>query len=214
MKARFSRSVLLLCIAGLVACSSVLKTGEKLDPNAERIRDLTIAIRMADLSNAPNIFPEERVVYRTQFKAALESRFPEIFRVNGVPVASTFVQDGRTAFIPNQFLNSSSTSHVLVLNAKSVSYLARFNMRNSDWCWVRYEAELWDMRHKRVVWKATPQHSLEAKNPQPLRKTQAMAGWLLNAMNSDSLIAMKQKEAKDLSGKTITTIYNWDVEDY
>lgn len=204
-----------LCLAlTLTGCATVIKT-QKVDPTASQVRDLTIVIRMADLSASPNVFPNEYAAYRDKFKPAFESRFPEVFRVNGVGVVSMVVQDGgiASALAPGKLLGDATSSHVLLINARSLSYMSKYGARHDASLWLEYDAALWDVRRKKLVWKATPGHELDGKDPKPLRRVQLVAATLLKGLNSDGLIKMKQSEALDRTGKEISGIARWE-DDY
>jgi hypothetical protein len=67
---------------------------------------------------------------------------------------------------------------------------------------VLFDAELWNAKTKRMVWRASP--SLGVVENQPLLQSQQFAAQLLNAMNGDGLISLKQGHAVDSSGERIS----------
>lgn len=210
MKIHFNIVGILLASLMLTSCVSGIKA-LKVEANAEPIHDLSIAIRMGNLSTVPALFQSEQYEYKNQFKTALENRFPKIFQKNGVSVLSILVEEGGNAAksLPNLSIDNTKASHLLILNAKSVSYETRGGVKSST-ANVFFDAVLWDVKKKEAVWKASPFLNL-ARN-KPLHGSEYMAAQILNAMNADGLINMTQKEAVDLSGETISVRLIWDSD--
>jgi hypothetical protein len=195
----------LACLA-LAACTATAPKTRKLDADAEPVRNITIAILMGDLANVPNAAPLEMLAYRNEFRHALAKRVPAVFEANGVPVRFVAVQNSvlRAGTRPEALLKKAGTSHVLVLNAKSYSYLKRGEIRQSVGA-VNFDADLWDTRTNRVVWKAEPILALVER--QPLLRSQHLAGQLLNGLGSEGLITLAHGHAVDLSGERISDYY-------
>lgn len=200
MEIRSALSIFLTCLL-LTACAPAIYT-QKVETNIEPIRDLSIAIWMGSIGTH-QIYASEKYQYRNQFKAALENRFPKVFEANGIPVKSTIVMDGEIVAKPtsSMLLSNIKTSHVLILNPKSVSFEARAGVKTSA-AIVHFDADLWDVNKRTIVWKARPY--LILLDNKPLYGANSMAAQLLNGMNKDGINKLKTESAIDLFGKPIS----------
>jgi hypothetical protein len=210
------KTYLSICLASFVLSACIVPTPlkkEKVDPNAEQVQNLAVVIRMADLSKVPQAYPSEITAYRTVVRSALENRFPEIIRANGVHLTSIEVKDVREVNEPlSRTLSSDSkATHALHITPLSVSIrVNRVSDRRIDpFMLIRYAAELLDIRTRKVVWKATLETRFVAQGVQPLLYAQGLAAEVLNGMNSDGFITLKQENAIDLSGNIIKGYSIW-----
>lgn len=201
---------LLVCLA-LSGCGTPINN-RKVDSSAIPVRDLTIGIAMGRLS--PKAFPSEQDAYATQYRSSLETRFPDIFRKNGVPVDAVLIRAEGVVegALLKQYMDFPKTSHLLILNAKSTQYFADklTGQKQNDFSFVIYDAKLWDLKSRRLVWEASPRMRVDGSHPQPLTSTQSMAAGLLKGMNADGLISLKQDEPMDLSGQAISGKWIWE----
>lgn len=196
--------VALFCLT-LAACTAVTKT-QKMDANARPVKDVQIIVRMGYLPIDGVVSQTLHNAYNGQFKAAMTERFSQIFRANDVPVESITVGNNNPISVIEiqSLLNTSKTSHVLILNIESFTYATRYGVKQSLRS-VNFNTELWDVQGKHVVWKAHPYLGLIEE--QPLLRTQHLAGQLLNGMNTDGLITLKHEHAIDLVGDRISDYY-------
>jgi hypothetical protein len=202
-RARLYAAAVTILASALFATAAV---AEKLQADAEPVRDILLVVFMGDLSNPPgsaNLTPASVFAYRTRFKDALEKRLPAIFDANGVPPRGVMV---RTAVLkpgvrpPDAMLNDRRFSHILVLNLKEYRYLSRRGVRQLV-VYINFDGELWSTERKSIVAKYAP--SLAFVEKQPMLQTQDMAGQILNALHTDGLIVLKQGHALDFSGEKI-----------
>lgn len=212
MNVRTYLASLLVCLA-LSGCGTPINH-RKVDPNAKPVQDLTIGIAMGRLS--PSAYPSERDAYATQYRSALETRFPDVFRKNGVPVDAVLIRvDGAIqGSLLNQYMDFPKTSHLLVLNVKATEYVAHklTGQKLHDFSHVIYDAKLWDLRSRTLVWEASPRMRVDGSSPQPLTSTQLLAAGLLKGMSAHGLISMKQDEPLDLSGQAISAKWTWEED--
>jgi hypothetical protein len=199
---------------GLAVCAATAWP-QKLQADAEPVRDVMIVVLMGDLASLPgtaNLTPAAVLTYRTRYKDAVEKRLPAIFEANGVPVRFVLVAlsvvKGR-ARPSDTMLADTRFSHVLILNLRDYSYFTRRGIRQLV-VNARFDGELWELKTRSVVWKASP--TLGIVESQPLLQSQDLAAQLLNGMHADGLITLKQGHAVDFSGERIST-YSADTPD-
>lgn len=199
--------VVLFCLS-LSACTAVSKS-QKIDMNARPVRDMQILVQMGHLPTDDVVSQSQQNFYNDQLKAAMHERLPQIFRINGVPVESIAAENSNpiNPMAVQHMLDAAKTSHVLILNIKSFTYATKYQVKQFL-SYVNFDADLWDVQEKRVVWKAQPYLRIQYQH-QPLLQTQHFAGQLLNGMNTDGLIILKQPHAIDLVGDRISDVpYN------
>lgn len=205
-------SYIFLCFI-LVACApATIKSKKTIDVSAPPIQDLSIVIWMG---NTPDmkLTATERDAYSIQFSAAFKERFRQIFEKNGISVGQLDISNQPLKSIAALPGNSSDTlithaknSHVLILHADSIWYLARYNDKTSP-VFLHFNAALWNVQSKQIVWTSIPTLCICEK--QPRLKVQEFAGQLLNAMNKDGLIHLKQNTPIDLWNEPITVYPVW-----
>ena len=202
-----------LCSTAVTILASALfataAVAEKLQADAEPVRDILLVVFMGDMSNVSsraNLTPASVFAYRTRFKDAMEKRLPAIFDANGVPPRGVVV---RTAVLkpgtrpPDKMLDDQRFSHILVLNLQEYRYFHRGAVRQL-FVYLNFDGELWSTGRKSIVARYAP--SLAFVEKQPMLQTQDMAGQILNALHKDGLIALKQGYAVDFSGEKIDEI--------
>jgi hypothetical protein len=138
---------------------------------------------------------------------------PAIFEKNGVPVKKIQVEplpikyqriEGGDISLP--LLDQIKTSHALVLIADK--FVFQTPCGPDSGAWVDFDARLWDLNKKRPVWSASPRLFLTIK--QPLLRSQQFAGSLLNSMQKDGIVNLKNDSGPiDLDGKTISGPSPW-----
>lgn len=199
--------VALFCFFTLSACTAVSKS-QKIDMNARPVGDMQILVQMGHLPTDGVVSQSQHSFYENQLKAAMHERIPQIFRANGISVKSITVgnSDPINPMAMQHTLDAANTSHILVLNIKSFAYATRYQVKQFL-SYVNFDADLWDVQDKRMVWKAQPYLQIQYQH-QPLLQTQHLAGQLLNGMNTDGLIALKQPHAIDLAGDRISDVFH------
>jgi hypothetical protein len=188
-----------------LAAYSATAAGEKLAADAEPVRDLGIVVWTAEEAASPD---GKKLDWRDEggrFKDALGRRLPEVFAINGIPVKGVSMgqnvpskTDPRLQALPNY----AATSHLLLLTAKLLVYAKRRTEQVRVPDVLTFDAALWDSRRKRIVWRGSA--TLSLVRHQPFLQTQDFAGQLLNALQSDGLVTLKQGYAVDGAGEKIT----------
>jgi hypothetical protein len=195
------RAALVLSVLVLAACGG--DSGVRpAQPDGAPISSLAVAAFMGDLSVVPEgkISPGERVAYRIRYKDAFEKRLPAILRANGVPVTAVSVRLSVVRPGSRPPLQDTRFSHVLVLNGYNYRTVSRATVRQL-YVNVIFDAELWSTASGRVVWSGRPFLSVVEK--QPLLQVEHFAAQILNAMQADRYIALKNGYAVDFEGKRI-----------
>jgi hypothetical protein len=197
------------CFAVALALLAPAAVAEKLQADAEPVKDILLVVFMGDMSNPPgqaNLTPAAVYAYRTRFKDAMEKRLPAIFEANGVPPRGVMVYT--TVLKPgvrpsDAMLADRRFSHILVLNGRQYRYYHRRGVRQL-FVYVNFDGELWSTERKSIVAKYTP--SLAFVEQQPMLQAQDMAGQILNELHKDGLIVLKQGHAVDFSGEKIDAV--------
>jgi hypothetical protein len=205
-RARLCSTAVTILASALFATAAV---AEKLQADAEPVRDIALIVFMGDLSNPPsqaNLTPASVYAYRTRFKDAMEKRLPAIFEANGVPPRGVVVYTARLkpGVRPSDaMLADRRFSHILVLNLKEYRFLHGRGVRQL-FVYANFDGDLWSTERKSIVARYAP--SLAFVEKQPMLQTQDMAGQILNALHKDGLIVLKQGYAVDFSGEKIDEI--------
>lgn len=189
-----------ICLSVILftACTPRI-VSKKLDATAEPVKDLTIAISMGNLSSV-GVSPSELQVYNHEFKDAFTTRFPDIFKKNGVEVKKILVEGpaAQGDLYPKTLVDNATTSHVLLI--KGVAFVKQNGMG-----FINFDVSLMDVQRRLVAWTEKAQLSLVVT--QPLLRTQVVAGQILNGMQKDGLIHMKQEHSIDFAGEEIKAGY-------
>lgn len=179
---------------------------QRLQNDAAPVRELAVVVWMGDMADMSIADEKEKYWYSHDFKDALSSRMPAIFKANGFPLKVIVVSKAKPEKNewPRINVDFGDVSHVLVLRAHSYLVM-KYGTQ------VSYEAYLWDARTKQAVWKGSPFVGLVTS--QPLLRAQLLAGEILNSLKQDGLITLKSENAIDLEGNPITNGYYIHAED-
>lgn len=166
-----------------------------LESKAGPIRDLTIIYWLG--RGTPQC-PEQSAAYTTTFKSALLSRFPAMFKANGIPVIEALVaptplryQRTESGDLTLPFLKNIKTSHALVLIEEEFS-------SNGSKCDpdlqinVTFDTRLWDIANNRQLY--VDGEILHLLIKKPLQCSEELARATLYHLSRDKIINIKNNK--------------------
>jgi len=187
------------CVFICLIFNVVIARAALVDKNAKPVADISIILSLGDATNAAGFSDDMKKWYSHQLKDAMQKRMPEIFSANQVLVNSTTVLEGPPLGEkwPENSDAVAGASYVLVLTPKY------FTSKPT----IFFEAVLWDVQEKKMVWNSFPEMAVFVS--QPLLRTQLLTAKILSALKNDHLITLKTNDPIDLRGEPITTYFRF-----
>ncbi|MBG7619682.1 hypothetical protein I5R65_09440 [Herbaspirillum sp. AP02] len=189
------RTLIALSLVLLGGCTAMADKSQKFAQPETVIDAVVLTMNFGDISKIPAKMSAQVDPYQNDYVPALKTRVPATFENNGIRVLT-----------PTQAKAAISSRNRYEIRIDA----ATFSQSYTKDSWVHFDLLLWDRQLRKKIWAGRTQ--LSVTSDQPLLRSEKVAGDILNSLNREGLIQLKQGYAVDARGERITDVSKFSTD--